>query len=536
MNTREKLKAIKELKEIAIQKAKIKAQVLQIKATQDYASYVEYVHQSNKKFKIAKFQVYICNQIDKLLNGELLNENGEPYEGIVLSQPPQTGKSSCVTETLPSYYLGRNPEDHVIEISYGDDLANRFGRRNMEKINEHGKTLFNIEVAEDKKSANEFEIAKIRGGMLSRGIGAAITGSQSDLTIIDDPYKNRQDADSITYCNFVISEWLNTIRTRASSKCKYVVVHTRWNETDLIGYLLENEPKKWFQINFPLEAEEVEEITGRQLGEPLLTEAGKDKKWLIEYKKSFINDPSGGGTRAWNALMQGRPSSLEGNMIKREYWKRYSLTLEMQKSGFFPVKIQSWDCALKDTSDPIAGHVWGKKGANNYLIDHAGGRMDIVKTMDSIIEMTNKHPDATAKLIEDKANGPAAIRMLQNKVHGLIPINPGTKSKAERVNIVLPLWMAGNVWIPDKIEVSPGIFQTCTWANDIIEQCAQFKPEKKSQRDDEVDACSQSLTYLMYQQAGAIFELETRDDFLERDKGESMFDCSVSQSFIDFGM
>jgi predicted phage terminase large subunit-like protein len=533
MTAKEKLLYKKKLLE---QKAQLQSQVMPLMAREDYATYVEYTHLYDKHFRIAKFQKYICNCIDKLIAGELLNDKGIPYEGICLSQPAQTGKSRCITETLPSYYLGKNPYDHAMEISYGDDLANRFGRRNIEKINEFGKPLFGIEISPDKKAADEFELSKTRGGMISRGIGAAITGSPSDLTIVDDPYKNRQDADSPTYKQFVINEWLNTIRTRASAKCKYIIVHTRWNEDDLIGYLLDNEPDKWFEIRFPLEAEEYEEITGRQPGDALLAEAGKDNAWLAKFKQSFINDPTEGGMRAWNALMQQRPSSLEGNMIKREYWQRYKLTLAMQKPGFFPVKVQSWDCALKDTSDPVAGQVWAKSGANCYITDHKGGRMDIVQTMDGITAWNEKHRDATAKLIEDKANGPAAIRMLQNKIHGLIPINPGTKSKAERVNTVLPLFIAHNVFIPDEIEVEPGVFKTCVWGNEIIEQCAAFKPDKKVQRDDEVDAMSQALNWLMYLTATPPVTEQIRDDFGIYKKPENPFECSITDSFISYGM
>lgn len=534
-----------ELEKLKIKEAELKAKMLPLKAKENYAAYVEYVHRYDKKFKIARFQKYICDCIDKLLANELLNDNGIPYEGICLSQPPQTGKSRCVTETIGSYYLGRFPYDHVIEMAYGEDLAVKFGRRNKQKILEHGylfnevdekgKVIRKHELSKVSSSALEFEIEGTNGGMISRGIGGAITGNPGDLIVLDDPYKNRQEADSLSYQKFVIDEWLNSIQTRASAKCKYIVVHTRWNEDDLIGYLLQNEPDKWFEIRFPAIAEEDEPHIGRKIGEALLPEAGKDIAWLMNKRKSYDNDPMEGGIRAWNALYQQRPSSVEGNMIKRGYWRRFTLTLEMQERGFFPVKIQSWDCALKDTSDPIAGQAWGKRGANCYLIDHIGGRMDIVKTMNGITAMTNKHPDTTAKLIEDKANGPAAVRMLRDKIPGLIPINPGTKSKAERVNTVLPLWIAGNVWIPDKIEVSPGIFETCLWANEIIEQCAAFKPDKKVQRDDEVDACSQALRWLYYQDAAVVDStVRTYDDYDDSDDN-GYFGGAPTKSYMNYG-
>jgi predicted phage terminase large subunit-like protein len=511
MNPKERLNLMKQLKEAKEKKARLEAELLPVMAKENYSAYVEYAHRYDKRFKLAPFQRYICDCIDKLLNNELLNDDGVPYEGIVVEQPPQTGKTTTITATLPSYYLGRNPYDHAILLAYGEDLAVKFGRRNKQKVEEYGhvfnqtdeksKVTFEFKLSPVSSAALDFEIDKTNGGMISRGIGGAITGNPGDLIIIDDPYKNRQEADSPVYQKFVIDEWLNTIQTRASAKCKYVVVHTRWNEDDLIGYLLQNEPDKWFEVRFPAIAEEDEPHIGRKLGEALLPEAGKDIAWLIKKRESYEKDPMEGGIRAWNALYQQRPSSLEGNMIKRDYWKRFTLTLDMQKAGYFPVKVQSWDCALKDTSDPVAGQVWGKRGSNYYLIDHKGGRMDIVETMKGIADWNTKHPDAMAKLIEDKANGPAAMRILRDKISGLIPVNPGTKSKAERVSMVLPLWQAGNVYIPDRIETKPGVEEPCLWANDIIEQCAAFKPDKKVQRDDEVDCCSQSLNWLYFQPA-----------------------------------
>jgi len=225
-------------------------------------------------------------------------------------------------------------------------------------------------------------------------------------------------------------------------------------------------------------------------------------------------------------------------MVKREWWKRFTLTLEMQKPGFWPVKVQSWDCSFKDTdgTDPVAGHVWAKLGANYYLIDRKGGRMDIVKTMDSINEWDKKHPDAIAKLIEDKANGPAVIRIMRDKVSGLIPVK-ATKSKAERLNAVLPLWEAGNVYIPDRIEVSPGVFVKCEWAQEIIEQYAAFRPEKKVQRDDEVDAGSQALNWLYFRTA-ELPEPEQHYNFnFERPQNddENYFGGEVTEDYLGFG-
>lgn len=87
--------------------------------------------------------------------------------------------------------------------------------------------------------------------------------------------------------------------------------------------------------------------------------------------------------------------------------------------------------------------------------------------------------------------------MMRTKLPGIIPVTPA-KGKGERVNAVLPLWEAGNVYIPEEIEIQPGVWRKCLWANTVIEQCAAFRPEKKSQKDDIVDMCTQGLSQFMY--------------------------------------
>ena len=123
----------------------------------------------------------------------------ESTQILIVEVPPQHGKSQSVTETLPSYYLGKFPSRRIIEASYGDDLARRFGRRNKQKIKQFGYELFGIELSKSSSSDAEFEIQEHKGTMISRGIMAGITGQPADLIIVDDPIKNRQEADSDTY-------------------------------------------------------------------------------------------------------------------------------------------------------------------------------------------------------------------------------------------------------------------------------------------------------------------------------------------------
>lgn len=453
-------------------------------ARKSYLDYVDYVHE--KQWIRGKHLVKVCNTVQDFLEDKLINDKGQIVNVLIVSMPPQHGKSQSITETLPSWYLGKFPDKRVIEVSYGDDLARKFGRRNKQKINEYGKKLFGIEISNESRSDTEFELKDHRGSMISRGIMAGLTGQPGDLIIVDDPIKNRAEADSETYRERIWDEWLNSIKTRLSAKGKVIVIQTRWHEDDLSGRIIKEKTEKYYELNIPCEAQE-NDILGRNVGDALFPEIGKDNEWLKDFKKSYIG---GQGSRAWNALFQGRPISQEGNLIRREWWKYYKVLPKVA------VKILSVDATFKDSdkSDFVVIQVWGKIGANMYLIDQVRNRMDFVQTIRAIEDMLNKHPDCTAKLIEDKANGSAIISVLRNKVGGIIPVNP-IGGKEARVQAILPYIESGNVYLPENVD----------WLQDYLNEASAF-PNGKN--DDQIDCTSQALNRLIFRYA----ELVTPSD------------------------
>lgn len=475
------------------------------KARNCYLDYCLYTHKG--QWIPGKHLVFVCGEVEKFIAGELYNSKGETVSILIIQMPPQHGKSQSVTETLPSFYLGKWPDKRVIEVSYGDDLARRFGRRNKQKIEEFGKYLFGIELDKTRKSDTDFEIEGHSGSMISRGIMAGITGQPGDLIVMDDPIKNRQEADSEVYRARLWEEWQSSIKTRLSADGKVILILTRWHEDDLAGRIIANENGVKV-INIPCEAEENDPL-GRERGEALFPEIGKDIKWLQAFKDSYINDPTleGGGLRAWTALFQGRPSAQEGNMIKRHWWRYWKpkeadlppVTVRLPDGDFqnihardlpdkFDRMLQSWDMTFKDSdgTDFVAGGVWASRGADIFGLDQVYERLDFPSTIRALLALTDKWPKVTTKLVEDKANGPAVIAMLKHQVGGLIAVQP-EGSKVARASAVSPLIEAGNVYLPHPL--------IARWVNEFIEQCAGFP---NGVHDDYVDEMSQALKRFMY--------------------------------------
>ena len=130
-------------------------------------------------------------------------------------------------------------------------------------------------------------------------------------------------------------------------------------------------------------------------------------------------------------------------------------------------------------SDYVVGEVWGKLGADRYLLDLVRDRMDFVQTIKTIRLLSNKWPQAMAKVIEDKANGPAAIATLKHEIPGIIPFMP-EGDKISRLKAVSPQIEAGNVYLPIN----------AYWVHDFIEEVTAFP---NAANDDQVDAMSQAL-------------------------------------------
>lgn len=434
----------------------------------------------------SRFHKFLCDEVQRFLE----EKSDNPYDILILSTPPQHGKSITITGTLPSWYLSRNPDSKCIIVSYGDDNAKKFGKMNLDKFKRFGE-LFGLSVDKSRAGSKEWRISGHEGVCISAGYGGTITSNSANLMLIDDPVKNAVQADSEKDRDTKWDDFLMTLDSRMSAGGKIILIMTRWHENDLAGMLIEAMPDQCRLVNIPLICEEDGDPLGRKKGEAILTEPElpvsmqKDTKWALNKKKILSNTES--GTRTWNALWQGRPSALEGNIIKREWWQYYEVSDYEDGTLKFERMIMTVDAAFKDSkkNDYVAIGVWGKRHGRIYLVDMINEHLSFSETVRKIRVLDARHQKVKGILIEEAANGSAIIQTLKEQaVMGVVAVNPD-RSKDARVHDCSFYIEAGNVYLPrDK---------SFTWG--LIDQFAVFPNGK---HDDIVDMSTMAIGRLAH--------------------------------------
>lgn len=419
----------------------------------------------------------ICGELEAFLAAVRRKESPR----LLLTMPPRHGKSEIASRRFPAYALGRDPDLSIIATSYSADLASRMNRDVQRIIDDEayraifpGTRLCGKSSGEGIRTADLFEIVGHRGVYRSAGVGGGITGMGGDIILIDDPIKDRAEADSPTIRNRVWDWYTSTLYTRLAPGGGIIVIQTRWHMDDLAGRLLEaqrsGQGDAWRVVNFPAIAEEDE--PHRKAGEALHPE-----RYPLEQLQAIR---AAIGSRDWAALYQQRPAP-DGGAIFRAEWLRFWLPKELPQT--FDRMCISWDMTFKDgdDSDYVVGQVWGRKGADFFLLDQVRARMSFTATLAAFRALADKWPRAQRKLVEDKANGPAVIDSLRHAVPGIIPVEPDG-SKIARAHAVTTFFEAGNVHLPHP--------SVCNWVADYVAELTSFPA---AAHDDQVDATTQAL-------------------------------------------
>lgn len=421
------------------------------KEEQAWRSYEKYFLLANPDMELYPHTKYICDLLQKIADGE--------QHFYIISMPPQEGKSLTITKTFPSYYLMKHPDKHAMIVAYSQDLYSQFAASNRRAFSLWSRRVPETPLEIGKNTAQAFDIVDHRGGFYSTSILGGATGMSADLLIIDDPIKNAEEAMSSTIKDKIWNEWLLTFKPRLQKGGSVIVIMTRWQQDDLAGRLLDNSSFNWEEIKLPAIATGLgpgeTDVIGRHEGEPLCPD--------LHSLDELLGNKHDMGTQKFTALYQQSPTVESGNIFKREWVKFYvpdratmaRLHLTDKDVKILPrhlqETVQGWDATFKskENDDFVAGQVWSRRDGDYYLRPGwCHKRLSFTETLDAIRTMTRFYPQATAKLVEDKANGPAIIDTLKHEIPGIIAVSPGADSKEARAASVSPLWESGNVYVP----------------------------------------------------------------------------------------
>ncbi len=321
----------------------------------------------------------MCEYLDAFVRLEITR--------LIISMPPRHTKSEFVSRRLPALILGQDPNAPIIAASYGADLARRMNR-DVQRIMDDAAYLrlfpktrlsgVNVRAALPGswlRNSDMFEVVEYNGYYRGAGVGGAITGMGMKYGIIDDPIKNRQDANSPTIRQKIWDWYTSTFRTRLAPGGGILITATRWHEDDLIGRLLaqsasDPQADQWTILTLPAVAEEpVAEYDQREVGEAL---------WPTRFNLQELAKIRAGGSYDWNSLYQQRPAPPEGGMFKRHWF---------DVVGAAPreaTRVRYWDKAgSSGKGDFTVGTLMARDKAGQYYIE------DVVRGQWSALEREN---------------------------------------------------------------------------------------------------------------------------------------------------
>ena len=406
---------------------------------------------------------------------------------LIINMPPRHTKSEFSSFMLPAWMIGRNPKLKIIQSTHTTELAVRFGRKAKTLMDsEEYKSVFQTRLREDSQAAGKWETSQ-GGEYYAAGVGSAITGRGADLLIIDDPH-SEQDALNIDSMERAYEWYTSGPRQRLQPGGTIVLVMTRWNTKDLTGKLLSAQSKEaksdqWELIEFP---------AIMPSGEPVWPEYWK-KDELLGVKASL-------SIGKWNAQWMQNPTSEEGAILKREWWKKWE--------GDIPHLhhvIQSYDTAFmkSQTSDYSAITTWGvfykneDSGPQLILLDSVKDRFEFPE-LRRVAEEQYRYWNPETVIVEAKASGLPLTYELRKLGIPVINFTPSKgNDKHTRVNSVAPLFESGCIWAPTDQQ----------FAQEVIEECAAFP---YGDHDDLVDSTTQAI--MRFRQGGFI---DHPDDYLD---------------------
>ncbi|QHB40967.1 terminase large subunit [Flavobacterium phage vB_FspS_tant8-1] len=448
------------------------------------------------EYDIEWFHQLVMGKLDEWIQGDV--------KKLAIFMPPQHTKSTMSSEITPAKILGTNPKAKIVVASYSDKLASKFNRKCQDIIDsDKFREIYpgvmlpskGIEGGNELRNNTFFETIGYKGFFKAVSIGGQLTGDPIDFGIIDDPIKDRKQANSETYRE-TLWDWYNDVfSTRLHNDSRVLMLFTRWHEDDLAGRLFnpknkhynENEAKEWTIICLQALKEDklpmsnaMEYDDPREIGDALWEKKHSAKK-LLKVKET---NPT---THA--SLNQQRPSPATGNKLKRE-WFEIKNESELP-FNYLQIKKDFWiDGAFTDDSrnDETAQMTSAFYNGKLYIFNCNGVRKELNEYLDFVVPYlrSSGYRSTSSVWIEMKASGFGFYSMLKSPNYGSFncrKINSKVVSfgKMTRVENIQPILASGKV-----------VLVKGNWNEAFIDQCCNFPNDT---HDDMVDV----LTYAVHE-------------------------------------
>ena len=465
-------------------------QEYKMKMTQNLGkdSFLDFINHVYPGYKVGPHHLKLIEIFEGIARGE--------KKRVIVNIAPRHGKSELISYLAPAWFLGKYPNKKVIMGSHTADLAVNFGRRVRNLVGSDAyKDIFpQIELQSDSKSASRWG-TNFNGEYFAIGVGGALAGRGADLFIIDDPHSEQEAKTGRADVFLPAWEWFQSgPLQRLMPGGAIIVVMTRWSKLDLTGQIVSQMDRnedvdKWEVVEFPAIKDD---------GTALWPEF-----WDVE---ELLSKKAALDIRYWNAQYMQKPTSEEGALIKREWWKIWDKEAPPQCE----FTIMSLDAAQEanNRADYNALTVWGvffNEETNNFaiiLLNAVKKRMEYPELKKLALEEYKEwEPDAF--MVEKKSNGAVLYQELRRMGIPVAEFTPGKgQDKIARVNAVSTLFEGGVVFAPDR-----------RWAKEVIEECNDFP---SGANDDLVD--STTLALLRFRQGGFIRlpTDEPEDNFLRQ--------------------
>ena len=254
----------------------------------------------------AAHHLYLMRHLEQVARGEL--------DRLLISAPPGSAKSQTTSVFFPTHFLANHPDAQIIMNSHTQELSERFGRRVLNMIDEHGTTL-GLQLSDDSQAAGRWTL-KSGGSLFAVGASGALAGYRADLVILDEVYRSMEDAYSENIRKKISDWFFSDVLVRCRPGARIVAIGTRFHFSDLLAELEESGRYKTIKLNAIAEEDD-------ELQRPVGTYLWSDQPGTYPYADFLRHQKEVQPPRVWASLFMNRPSPEEGAFFKAEWLKTY---------------------------------------------------------------------------------------------------------------------------------------------------------------------------------------------------------------------